>query len=173
MGLFPFIAGAIIGFLVAWFYFSQQCRAQLANRDNEIARLRQDLADAKLEPEEDKTPPPSVAAARSEAKPEDAARNAVQPLEPETAEPAAQSPLLAAPGLNVEPDDLTRIKGIGHVLQTKLNELGIVTYRQIAEFSEADIARVNESLDFPGRIERERWVEQAEVLIEKNNPSQH
>lgn len=175
MGLFPFIAGAIIGFLVAWFYFGQQFRAQLANRDNEIARLRQDLADAKLKPGEEKVLPPSAAAERSRAKPEDAARNAVTPSEPEPepAEPVAQSPLLAAPGLNVEPDDLTRIKGIGHVLQTKLNELGIVTYKQIAEFTEADIARVNESLDFPGRIERERWVEQANALVEKSNPSQH
>ena len=172
MGLFAFIAGAIVGFLVAWFYFSQQCRAQLANRDNEIARLRQDLADAKLKPGDDQATP-APAATRSQSKPGDATRKPMPPLEPDSDEPPAQSPLLEAPDLNVEPDDLTRIKGIGHVLQTKLNELGIVTFRQIADFTEADIARVNESLDFPGRIERERWVEQASALMEKNGSTRH
>ena len=61
-------------------------------------------------------------------------------------------------------DDLTRIKGIGQVLQNKLRQLGITSFRQIADFTPADIERVNSVLDFPGRIERERWVEQARDL---------
>ena len=168
MAFFWFIAGAIVGFLVAWFYFNQQCQARLANRDNEIARLRQDLADAKMVPGSEQKPTPPALAAAKPAKTEDPVRHAAAaPL------PSPQSPLLDAPDLNVEPDDLTRIKGIGHVLQTKLNELGIVTFSQIAEFTEADILRVNESLDFPGRIEREKWVEQAKALSEKNGPTRH
>lgn len=161
MAFFWFIAGAVVGFLIAWFYFNQQCQARLANRDNEIARLRQDLADAKMKPGSDEKPAPPAIAAATRAEPEKPVRHA-----PAAPPPAPESPLLDAPGLNVEPDDLTRIKGIGHVLQTKLNELGIVTYRQIADFTEADILRVNESLDFPGRIEREKWVEQAKRLSE-------
>jgi len=79
-------------------------------------------------------------------------------------EPAQQTPLQHAPGVSEgmnELDDLTRIKGIGLVLQNKLQNLGVTSFRQIADFTPADIERVNGVLDFPGRIERERWVEQA------------
>ena len=62
------------------------------------------------------------------------------------------------------PDDLTRIKGIGGVIKKKLHTLGITTFEQIANFETADIERVNQVLDFAGRIEREKWVEQARGL---------
>ena len=71
----------------------------------------------------------------------------------------------ASPPASGEADDLTKIKGIGPVLKGKLNRLGITTFRQIAEFTEADIERVSAELDFPGRIERERWVEQARDFV--------
>jgi len=58
-----------------------------------------------------------------------------------------------------EKDDLKRIKGIGSVMETTLYALGVTSYRQIAEFTPADIARVSEALDaFPGRIERDDWI---------------
>ena len=62
------------------------------------------------------------------------------------------------------PDDLERIRGIGPVLRQRLNKLGITTFAQIAAFTEADLARIDEVLDFKGRIVREGWVEQAKVL---------
>jgi len=44
-------------------------------------------------------------------------------------------------------------------METTLYSLGVTSYRQIAEFTTADIARVSEALDaFPGRIERDDWV---------------
>ncbi|HSM40374.1 MAG TPA: oligopeptide/dipeptide ABC transporter ATP-binding protein, partial [Afifellaceae bacterium] len=61
-------------------------------------------------------------------------------------------------------DDLTRVKGIGPVNQTKLNELGIYHFDQIAAWSQAEIDWVGEFLAFPGRIERENWVAQAALL---------
>ena len=66
-------------------------------------------------------------------------------------------------------DQLTQINGIGAVLETKLNGLGIDSFEQIAQFSESDIARVNEVLDFKGRIERDDWVSQAKRLITEAN----
>jgi predicted flap endonuclease-1-like 5' DNA nuclease len=39
-----------------------------------------------------------------------------------------------------------------------------LNYEQIANWTAADIARVSQSLDFKGRIERENWVEQARIL---------
>lgn len=67
----------------------------------------------------------------------------------------------------VDLDDLTRIKGIGPVLQEKLQRMGITGFRQIAELTTADIQRVDGVLDFPGRIEREKWVEQARNLTRR------
>ncbi len=82
----------------------------------------------------------------------------------ETAPAAAgtEQPLFTAP--REAPDDLERIRGIGPVLKERLNRLGITTFAQIAAFSEADVARLDEVLDFKGRIVRERWVEQAKAL---------
>jgi len=71
-------------------------------------------------------------------------------------------PLFARP--SEAADDLERIRGIGPVLKQRLNELGITTFAQIAAFSEAEIARIDEVLDFKGRVAREGWVEQAKAL---------
>jgi predicted flap endonuclease-1-like 5' DNA nuclease len=61
-------------------------------------------------------------------------------------------------------DDLKRIRGIGVLIEKKLNSMGIVAYEQIANWTAEDIDRVSQSLDFKGRIERENWVEQARIL---------
>ncbi len=62
------------------------------------------------------------------------------------------------------PDDLKRIRGIGVLIEKKLNSMGITSYDQIANWSAGDIDRVSHVLDFKGRIERENWVEQARIL---------
>jgi predicted flap endonuclease-1-like 5' DNA nuclease len=61
-------------------------------------------------------------------------------------------------------DDLKRIVGIGPVNERRLNALGIWHFDQIAAWSIAEAAWVGEHLSFPGRIEREHWVEQARKL---------
>mgnify|MGYP005863885139 CR=1 FL=1 len=63
------------------------------------------------------------------------------------------------------PDDLKRIKGIGPSLERKLHELGITRLEQIARLSAVEVERIDAQLDFPGRIRRERWVEQARALL--------
>jgi poly(hydroxyalkanoate) granule-associated protein len=64
-----------------------------------------------------------------------------------------------------ETDDLQAITGIGPTLAGKLYADGIVHYRQIAQWSEADIERVEkEVIHSAGRITRDRWVEQAKAL---------
>jgi large subunit ribosomal protein L19 len=64
-----------------------------------------------------------------------------------------------------EPDDLTRIKGVGDELIKRLDELGVIKFEQIANWSDDDIALVDEVLNFKGRIEREDWVTQAVTLM--------
>lgn len=62
-------------------------------------------------------------------------------------------------------DDLTKINGIGPYIEQKLNEIGIYNYDQISRFTQGDINTVTELIDFfPGRIERDGWVNQAEAL---------
>ena len=61
--------------------------------------------------------------------------------------------------------ELTRIKGLGPKLATQLNDLGVTSIEQIAGWSDEDIARYDSQLGrFSGRIERDRWVEQARLL---------
>ncbi|HML30223.1 MAG TPA: hypothetical protein PKE16_15595, partial [Hyphomicrobium sp.] len=61
-------------------------------------------------------------------------------------------------------DDLKRIRGIGVLIEKRLNAMGIRRYDQIANWTSGDIDRVSRMLEFKGRIERESWVEQARIL---------
>ncbi len=64
-----------------------------------------------------------------------------------------------------EVDDLKEIIGIGKVFERALNELGVFSFRQIASFGVADIARVNAKLkEFKGRMEQDDWIGQAKEL---------
>lgn len=62
-------------------------------------------------------------------------------------------------------DDLKQLSGVGPALEKKLHEAGVTTFAQIASWTEADIAEMDEKLSFKGRIEREGWVEQAKEKI--------
>ena len=118
-------------------------------RDAEIKRLESDLAECRAKAASTTSPVSSTAADMAGGTPPAYA----------AASPVSDGPDSAAA------DDLTKIKGIGQVLKGKLNRLGITTFKQIAEFTEADIERVNAELDFPGRIEREQWVDQAREFV--------
>ncbi len=64
----------------------------------------------------------------------------------------------------LEADDIEEILGIGPVIGAHLRDQGITTFAQIASWTPADAARIGDEIDFPGRAERERWVEQAREL---------
>ncbi len=66
-------------------------------------------------------------------------------------------------------DDLKVISGVGPVLEKKLNNFGIYTYRQISIWTESNIAEFDELLSFKGRITRDNWVAQATDLHAKKN----
>ncbi len=69
------------------------------------------------------------------------------------------------PGDAGEDTQLTRLKGVGPKLATRLNELGVTSIAQIAGWSESDIERIDPQLGrFEGRIRRDAWVEQARLL---------
>lgn len=115
-------------------------------------------ADAALEPEaEDDT----VVApeADSEIEAEESVANVENPT-------ALEKPLALDGPVGGQADDLTVIGGVGPKIQEVLNELGIYHYDQIAAWSLENMAWVDDHLSFSGRIMRERWVEQAKVLVD-------
>ena len=64
------------------------------------------------------------------------------------------------------PDDLTKIKGIGKKLAKLLNEQDIYQFAELAALSDDDVAELDKKLSFPGRIDREKWREQARDLLQ-------
>lgn len=61
-------------------------------------------------------------------------------------------------------DDLTQIKGLGPKAAAKLSENGVTSLAQIANWTAADVARMDDVINGRGRIERDDWVGQAKAL---------
>jgi len=106
------------------------------------------------------------AAAVAAAKP--AAKPAAKKAAPKKAEAKAEAPKKAAPkkaaAKPAAGDDLKKLSGVGPALEKKLHEAGVTTFAQIAAWTDADVAEIDEKLSFKGRIEREGWIEQAKKL---------
>jgi predicted flap endonuclease-1-like 5' DNA nuclease len=63
-------------------------------------------------------------------------------------------------------NDLTKISGIGPVIQKRLNEIGIYSFQQISELTPEMIDRVAVAIKFfPDRIGRDNWIGQAAALM--------
>ena len=95
--------------------------------------------------------------------------HAPDPLKAAKRREAAEAPVAEVPAVSAEaagePDDLTRIKGIGPGVARQLEALGIRSFRQIAALSEAELAAVDEKLtSIKGRCFRDDWIGQARVL---------
>ena len=67
-------------------------------------------------------------------------------------------------------DDVELIGGIGPTIGKKLKAAGVTTWRQVAAWTEADIAKFDAELNLRGRIQREEWVEQAKELVDGKPP---
>ena len=103
--------------------------------------------------------PAKKAAPKKEAPKAEAAKEEAPAADAPAVEATRPSNLLdAAQG---EPDDLTRIKGVGPGLLKKLNDNGVYHFWQIKEWGPAEIAFMDDQLSFKGRIERDEWIAQA------------
>jgi large subunit ribosomal protein L21 len=58
-------------------------------------------------------------------------------------------------------DDLKKISGVGPKLEALLHENGVFHFDQIAAWTPAEIAYMDDKLSFKGRIERDGWIAQA------------
>ena len=121
--------------------------------------------------EPDLTANPQVSATTQEAS-ADAAPPAPEPDGQFAAEPVTVERPEAAdePRSDSERDDLTRIEGIGPRIQDVLNSVGIYRFQQIASWTPANEAWVDDYLSFSGRVGREGWVAQAKALAVPQNP---
>ncbi|MFN3970467.1 MAG: NADH:ubiquinone oxidoreductase [Gemmobacter sp.] len=69
-------------------------------------------------------------------------------------------------------DDLKLIKGIGPKLEVLCNSLGYYHYDQIAAWTPAEVAWVDDNLEgFKGRVSRDDWVAQARALAAGGTPA--
>ena len=102
--------------------------------------------------------PPAPTMAAAAAPPEPAEK-----VEPKEAEPKKVEVVDSA-----NSEDLTLINGIGPAIELKLIAAGIKTYRQIANWTDADIERIEQDVigsRFSGRIRRDDWRTQARSLM--------
>ncbi|UVK50779.1 proton-conducting membrane transporter [Mesorhizobium sp. AR02] len=147
------------------------------------ATLMSTPATAKSTPAAKAAPAKPAAAKPAAAKP--AAAKAAAPAKPAASKPAAAgsatksaaapkaaaaktaAPAPARPA-TAKPDNLRRLIGIGPVNEKLLKGQGVTSFAQIAAWTAADIERIEHALQFGGRVERERWVEQAKLLAAGN-----
>lgn len=104
---------------------------------------------------------PKVPKAEPKAKPEKAAK----PKATKAAKAAGGLERLTAPRKG-KADDLKEIEGIGPALEGQLNALGFYHFDQVASWTDAQVAEVDaEMKTFKGRITRDKWVEQARIIV--------
>ncbi len=77
---------------------------------------------------------------------------------------ATQKPDALSAPRDGKADDLKKIKGVGPKLESTLNGLGIYHFDQIAQWTRTEIDWVDDYLSFKGRIDRDKWISQAEEL---------
>jgi predicted flap endonuclease-1-like 5' DNA nuclease len=167
----------LVGLAIAWYVFRVQRRTRVRGTSRDVldegaepARRNQALIDAKMTPPPAAAPPPSALAGTTPPPPSGPAAAApaggtIDPTPPPVP-PARPTTAADAVALTHNADDLTRLKGLGPKLAGRLNELGVTRIDQIAAWTDADIDRIDPELGrFSGRIRRDRWVEQARLLI--------
>lgn len=165
---------------------SAALRDQLKACEQERDRLERelDLLRSHLDEEEDTgTADENGKTATSVVAPEIEVASEVKPdpePEPDPPEPLpVAAPAAAAPATLLterpdEVDDLKRIKGVGPKMEGILNDKGVYLFRQLANFSTQDVAWVNEAISaFPGRIQRDDWVGQAQKLYHEKYGKAH
>lgn len=97
-----------------------------------------------------------------------AANRATKP-KPKADTPAAEGtpPAALEQARDTGADDLTKIKGVGPKLAKMLNSMGFYHFDQVAAWTAAEVAWVDENLEgFKGRVSRDNWVHQARGLAE-------
>lgn len=64
-----------------------------------------------------------------------------------------------------ETDDLKAIEGVSKKIEGELNRIGVYTYAQISNWTDEQVAEVDQRLGLNGRVAKENWVAQAAQLL--------
>lgn len=150
------VIALVVGLLVSWWIFgaNRRTRVEIArSEEHGPAKRNQALIDAPPAGVAPEIPPPTPMGLAGVGEAVQASAEGV---------PIAPPPADAVTG-----DDLTRIKGLGPKLAGTLRELGVVSFAQIAAWTDADIDRIDAQLGrFQGRIRRDEWPAQARLLAD-------
>ncbi|GLS17305.1 hypothetical protein GCM10007874_03200 [Labrys miyagiensis] len=76
----------------------------------------------------------------------------------------------ALPAGELDVSNLSLISGIGPTIEKKLRAAGIVSWNEIAAWTDEDVAKWDEELALRGRATREEWVTQAKELLAGKPP---
>jgi large subunit ribosomal protein L21 len=84
----------------------------------------------------------------------------------------AEAPVAVAalPAGELDVSNLSLISGIGPTIEKKLRAAGIVSWNEIAAWTDEDVAKWDEELALRGRATREEWVIQAKELLAGKPP---
>lgn len=189
MGFFWFLLGLVVGAVAAWVLLArryreeldaalrgweERCRAareEVDRVDREHAEVRARLEERIAELERERKALKGRIGAleariaelerrAAEGVPERAGAEGPPASAAESAQAGAEGAPAGAPG-----EELQRIRGLGPVIAAKLVELGYARLSDIATLKPEDVARIEEAIGFPGRVARERWIEQARELL--------
>ena len=61
-------------------------------------------------------------------------------------------------------DDLKRVTGISQKFETKLNDLGVYHFWQMAKLTPDEISAIDNAMKLRGKITKEDWIGQAKKL---------
>lgn len=172
-----FILALIIGLATAWWiwgrtpdvdadYDADADHDRSANYTAPAAAAGATAAAATTAAAADPAPPKPLAIAElEEPKPEPKPKPKPAPKPKAAPKPASKAKPKIAAAVGA-PDDLTRIKGIGPQLNDLCHSLGVKRFDQIAKWTPADVAEVDQHLKMKGRIDRDDWIGQAKILAD-------
>jgi predicted flap endonuclease-1-like 5' DNA nuclease len=151
------VAG-LIGLLAGWIIWGRRDEVNIAADTGEADRLRADLAACRTRGD-------GLAAKVADLEAQLAARAVAAPAAALMGGAAAVRPEALAGPRGGKADDLKLIKGVGPKLEALCNKLGFWHFDQIANWTPAEVAWVDENLEgFKGRVSREGWISQARDL---------
>jgi predicted flap endonuclease-1-like 5' DNA nuclease len=173
--IIPLLIAALIGLLTGWWAWANRVRVSLAADTAPaptLARSPMPAAAPVCSAEPVAFAEPIVAAPPPPAPAPPPVPVAAPPAPPKPA--PVMAPVAAAmtaigiPAAIGKADDLMQLKGVGPKLNTLLNSLGVSRFDQIAAWAAKEIGIVDGHLgSFKGRIVRDEWVEQADLLANR------
>lgn len=171
--LVAFFIGCLIGWLLRGLFGSKS-----ADRSDTYARSEEPVrsAPAPLSSLLDPAPAEPVRYAPSELHEEPAVLAETAPPDIDDSAATSATPLPAVGRMerprglsgarDGKADNLQRISGIGPKNEKILHNLGVFHFDQIAAWTADQVAWVDDHLKFNGRITREHWIEQAQLLAD-------